>query len=186
MRTSLRSARRIAVVALVALVALVAVGVPVYVLPATDDVPAHVDAVLVLGPATRTRTELGRSLVEEGVADTLLISVWQSELEAGPEESDVVACDEPDMVVVCFTAVPGTTRGEARSLRDYAESNGWDSVVVITQTPHITRARILMERCWGGQVVMVSSGEPSTLGAWAYEYVYQTGAFAKVLVEQSC
>ncbi|QHC65790.1 hypothetical protein GSU68_03780 [Rathayibacter sp. VKM Ac-2759] len=186
MRRALRSVRRIAVGALVALVVLAAVGIPVYVLPATDAVPAHADAVLVLGPPTRARTELGRELIEEGVADRLLISVWPSELAAAPDESDVVACDEPDMLVVCFTAEPGTTRGEARALRDYAEAGGWDSVVVITQTPHLTRARILMERCWSGEVLMVSSGEPTTLGDWAYEYAYQTGAFAKVLLEQEC
>ncbi|MWV48997.1 YdcF family protein [Rathayibacter sp. VKM Ac-2803] len=186
MRGALRSARRIAVVALIAIVVLVAVGVPVYVFPATDAVPARADAVLVLGPPTRARTDLGRELVEEGVADTLLISVWASELAAAPDESDVVACDEPDMTVICFTAEPGTTQGEARALRDYADANGWDTVLVITQTPHITRARILMERCWGGTVLMESSGEPFTLGDWAYEYAYQTGAFAKVLVEQGC
>lgn len=181
-----RSATRIAIGAALALVLVVAAGIPVYVLPTTDPVPAHADAVLVLGPPTRARTELGRDLVEQGVADTLLISVWRSELDAAPGENDVVACDEPGMRVLCFTAEPGTTQGEARALADYARSNDWSSVVVITQTPHITRARVLLERCFDGRLSMVSSGEPSTLGAWIYEYVYQTGAFAKVLADREC
>lgn len=186
MRRAVRSTIRLAVGAVVALVLVVVAGLPVYVLPATDPVPERADAVLVLGPPTRERTELGRDLVEEGVADTLLISVWASELDAPPESSDVVACDEPGIRVICFTADPGTTQGEARALADYARDDGWDSVVVITQTPHITRARLLLERCWGGRVMMVSSGEPHDLGDWIYEYVYQTGAFAKVLVDQGC
>ncbi|WP_165759615.1 YdcF family protein [Rathayibacter oskolensis] len=177
---------RLLVGAVVALVVVVGAGLPVYVFPAVDEVPAHVDAVLVLGPATRARTDLARELVDEGVADTLLISVWASELAAPPESSDVVACDEPGRDVICFTADPGTTQGEARALADYARANEWESVVVITQTPHITRARILLERCWSGRVLMVSSGEPYTLGSWVYEYAYQTGAFAKVLVDQEC
>lgn len=186
MRKVLRSATRLAIGLVVVLVLVAVAGVPVYVLPATDAVPQHADAVLVLGPPTRPRTDLGRELVEEGVADTLLISVWQSELDAPPAESDVVACDEPGMRVLCFTADPGTTQGEARALAGYADANGWDSVVVITQTPHITRARVVLERCWGGDLLMVSSGEPTTLGDWVYEYAYQTGAFAKVLADPGC
>ena len=181
-----RLARRLGVGALAALVLAVGAGIPLYVLPPVDPVPEHADAVLVLGPPTRARTELGRDLVEAGVADTLVISVWASDLAAAPGENDVVACDEPDMDVICFTADPGTTQGEARTLAADARADHWDSVVVITQTPHIARARLLLGRCFDGELSMVSSGEPYTLGDWAYEYVYQTGAFAKALVAQDC
>lgn len=186
MRRALRRLRRTAIAVGAVIAVAVAAGIPVYVLPAVDPVPEHVDAVYVLGPPTRARTDLGRRLVAEGVADTLLISVWPSDLDAPPGEKDVVACDEPGMRVICFSADPRTTQGEARDLAEYARSNGWDSVAVITQTPHITRARVLLERCWSGELSMLSSGEPHTLGEWAYEYVYQTGAFAKVLAQQEC
>lgn len=182
----LRSARRIALAAVLVLGLAVVAGLPVYVLPSVDAVPERADAVLVLGPPTRARTDLGRELVREGVADTLVISVWPSDLAADPDERDVVACDEPGMRVECFTADPGTTQGEARALADEARAEDWASVVVVTQTPHITRARLLLERCWPGEVLMVSSGEPYTLGAWIYEYAYQTAGFAKAFATPDC
>jgi hypothetical protein len=182
----LRPARRIALSAALVLALLIVAGLPVYVLPSVDAVPEHADAVLVLGPPTRARTDLGRELVRDGVADTLVISVWPSDLAADPDERDVVACDEPGMRVECFTAEPGTTQGEARTLAADARARGWTSVVVVTQTPHISRARMLLERCWPGEVLMVSSGEPHTLGQWAYEYAYQTAGFAKAFADPDC
>ncbi|MBF4463267.1 MULTISPECIES: YdcF family protein [unclassified Rathayibacter] len=182
----LRRARRIAVGLVGALVLAAAAGAPVYVFPPVDPLPPRADAVLVLGPPTRARTELGRELIAEGVADTLLISVWPSAASAPPGTSAIVACDEPGMHVVCFSADPETTQGEARALARYARDNHWSSIVVITQTPHIVRARVILERCWGGHLAMISSGEPTAFGDWAYEYAYQTGAFAKVLVDQQC
>jgi hypothetical protein len=182
----LRSARRIALATALVLIVAIVAGLPVYVLPSVDAVPDRADAVLVLGPPTRARTDLGRDLVRDGVADTLVISVWPSELAAAPGDNDVVACDEPGMRVECFTADPGTTQGEARALADYARAEDWTTVIVVTQTPHITRARMLLERCWSGDVRMVSSGEPYALGAWAYEYLYQTAGFAKAFASPGC
>lgn len=178
--------RRTIVAALAVLLLAAVAGLPVYVFPHVDPVPESADAIVVLGPATRARTDLARDLAAQGVSDTLLISVWAADAAAHPDERDVEACNEPNLRVFCFTAEPATTQGEARALESYAEKYGWTRVVVITQTPHITRARMLLERCWGGRLLMRSSGEPHDWTEYLYEYAYQTGGFAKAALNPGC
>ncbi|NQX12197.1 YdcF family protein [Microbacteriaceae bacterium VKM Ac-2855] len=181
-----RRLRTIAVAMLAALVLGVVAGLPAYVFPHTDPVPESADAIVVLGPATRARTDLARDLAARGVSDTLLISVWASDQALDPDERDVVACNEPALRVFCFTAEPATTQGEARALAEYAEKYDWNRVVVITQTPHITRARMLLERCYGGRILMETSGEPFAALDYVYEYGYQTAGFVKAALNPGC
>ena len=54
--------------------------------------------------------------------------------------------------VVCFTAVPFSTRGEAETVARLARARGWHSVVVVTSTFHITRAHMLFRRCFHGRL----------------------------------
>ncbi|NQX26205.1 YdcF family protein [Microbacteriaceae bacterium VKM Ac-2854] len=182
----MKSIRRLLAIALAVVLLGALAGLPIYVLPHTDPVPERADAIVVLGPATRSRTDLARDLAAQGVSDTLLISVWASDAAAHPDERDVEACNEPELRVFCFTADPATTQGEARALASYAEKYGWKRVVVITQTPHITRARMLLERCWGGRLLMVSSGEPHEWPEYIYEYGYQTAGFIKAGLNPGC
>src|SRR5438105_3258221 len=59
--------------------------------------------------------------------------------------------------VVCFTAVPFSTQGEARTVRRLARERGWRSVVVVTSTFHVTRAHMLFRRCYRGPLAMIGS-----------------------------
>ncbi len=175
------------VVALGAAAVLVAlVGVPLYVLPARDE-PRAVDAVYVIGPPTDPRMELAESMVDDGLTDTVVVSLgeWAEERDKWPEASAV--CDEPqDFTVYCSQPDPFTTRGEARWLRELVDAEGWESVAVITTTPHLTRTRVIMERCWDGDIAYVSSGEHLDPWYWAYHYAYQSAAFVKVWLEDGC
>lgn len=182
----MKSIRRLLAIVLAVVLLGTLAGLPIYVFPHTDPVPERADAIVVLGPATRQRTDLARDLAAQGVSDTLLISVWASDAAADPDERDVEACNEPELRVFCFTAEPATTQGEARALAAYAEKYDWKRVVVITQTPHITRARMLLERCWGGRVLMRSSGEPNEWPEYIYEYGYQTAGFIKAALNPGC
>ncbi|MBF4463520.1 hypothetical protein [Rathayibacter sp. VKM Ac-2878] len=158
----------------------------VYVFPREDDVPEHADAVLVLGPATHARTELARRMVVAGIAKTLVVSVWWADYIAPVGERDVSVCDDPTIVVICFVAVPETTSGEGEVLAQLAQRNGWKDVIVITQTPHLERARLILARCWDGRTWMRASAEPADLGGWIFEYAYQTAGYLKMLTTTRC
>lgn len=151
-------------------------GLPMYVFPQTDRI-SHVDAVVVLGPATRERLELAKKYYVDGKADVLLSSVATE----GPyRRANVHVCDNAG--VICFVPTPFQTRGEAAAVEDLARRYGWESVLVITGTPHVTRARFIFERCTTLQVSVDDVNETRGLGDWAYAYAYQSAAFVKAVI----
>ncbi|WP_156171760.1 YdcF family protein [Demequina rhizosphaerae] len=162
------------------------IGVPLYVLPASDE-PREVDAVYVIGPPTAPRMELAEAMIADGLTDTMVVSLTEEpdDREKWPEAVD--ACEQPqDYEVHCAMPDPFTTRGEARWMTDLVVEHGWESVAVITTTPHLTRTRVIMERCWDGDIAYVSSGEHLDPWYWAYHYAYQSAAFVKVWLEDGC
>jgi uncharacterized SAM-binding protein YcdF (DUF218 family) len=183
----LRRRLAIAVGALIGIVVLVAgLGAPLYVVPPVAAVPERADAVFILGPARAERFELARQLIDDGVTDRMIVSVPADVLESPRESGRYRNCNLPGGDVVCVDAEPSTTRGEAQLLAALAGEQGWDSVIVITRTPHIARTRVLFERCFDGAIAVIDSGEPITLAGWAREYAYQSAAFAKVLTTTEC
>ena len=159
-------------------VLVVLAGLPVYVFPAVD-APQHTDVVMVLGNSTPSRVALAERLVAEGYSDTLVISRFN--------QQRLPVCDEPQVFTVyCFTPDPFTTQGEARYLGELAAAKGWSSATVITFTPHITRARLIVSRCFTGKLDMVADTTPLSIGYWAYQYLYQTGGFIKAALNPGC
>lgn len=153
-------------------------GLPVYVFPPVD-APRHSDAILVLGPSDPSHVELAEHLIAEGYSDTLVVSVWNGQPQP--------VCTEPQtFTVYCFTPDPFTTQGEARELGRMAAANAWSSATVITYLPHITRARLIVGRCFTGQLTMVPDTTPLPLDYWAYAYVYQTAGFVKAALNPGC
>lgn len=146
-----------------------------YVLPDPGRLPAHVDAVLVLGPAFGDRVQRAAALVEEGRADVLVISRDPGTVASGSERS---ACEDPE--VICFLPDPATTRGEVAGLDRLAHQHDWSSVVVITGTPHVTRARFIFDTCSDLTITVVEAPERtrSAIG-WMRQIAYQTAGFAK-------
>ncbi len=185
-----RGAKAVAIVVAAALVMGV-VGAPVYVLPATDD-PAPVDAVYVIGPPTDERMELAQDLIDQGLSDTLLVSIPDADgvytAMLDTYERANTACDGgiEGAEVLCFEPDPFTTRGEARYLRDLAAERGWSRVSVITFTPHITRTRVIMERCFDGDLTYLDPGGFIPPWVWVYQYGYQTAGFVKVALADGC
>lgn len=176
-----------AAAAALALLAVIAVGAPFYVFPRVDAVPERADVVFVIGPPTEERVDLARQLLDAGVSDTMLISVPRAVFEPGSRESEKFrACNQPGGDVVCISPIPFTTRGEAEALAELAAERDWTSAIVITRTPHITRARVLVERCFDGELAMLDAHETLDVGDWAYQYAYQTAAFVKVVMTPEC
>ncbi len=185
MRGALRVRRggRITLACLAVLVVAWLVACYVVVARPSVDHPTRADAIMVLGPPTANgRLQTALSLVDQQVAKNLVISLnspkqWQAR----------VVCQHPPagVTVTCFQPDPATTRGEAEQARRLAQQHGWTNVVVVTSIYHISRARMIFDRCLGG-VQMVAARRGVSLGTWAYQFLYQTAAFVKAAAQPGC
>jgi hypothetical protein len=147
--------------------------------PATE-MPAKVDAIVVLGAMDAYNMAEASRLVSAGVSDELVLSV--------PYGSLGTICKDPPrgLNVTCFVPDPSTTRGEAQEIHRLAESRGWTSIAVVTWTTHISRSRMLIERCFAGDLYMVDYADDMTFGDRLYEQVYQSASFVKAMVQPGC
>ena len=150
----------------------------------TVNKPARSDAILVLGPPlVDGRLDEALELAERHYAGTVVISIGWAR---GRQRIPACANDNPAYQVICFQPDPATTRGEAEQLGALARAHGWHSVLVVTSKYHVSRARLIVNRCMPGTVrVLASPGEPS-LGDWLYQFAYQTGGFIKAFLHRSC
>jgi uncharacterized SAM-binding protein YcdF (DUF218 family) len=86
----------------------------------------------------------------------------------------------PGVNLICFEPDPGNTRGEAEFVGRLAGHYHWTSVVLVTSRAQDTRARLVMKRCFGGSIYVVTGTLP--LGEWPYEIAYGWAALFKSLV----
>jgi len=63
---------------------------------------------------------------------------------------------------------------------------GWRTVIVVTFRPQISRARFILEHCFDGDLVMVSSPAHIRVPRWAFEYVYQTAGYLRAALQPGC
>ncbi|HVM15318.1 MAG TPA: ElyC/SanA/YdcF family protein [Egibacteraceae bacterium] len=120
--------------------------------PDSDEpVSVSVDAVVPLAGADGQRLRAARDLLAEQPEAALVLSM-------GDDRETTAACQRPAEGVHCFRADPHRTSGEARAIGRLARQHGWKSVAVVTTTTHLTRARLLIEQCVDGEVVMIDAG----------------------------
>jgi len=93
-------------------------------------------------------------------------------------------CSQPG--VTCVTPEPEETRGECAAFAAAAKTHGWRSVTVVSQTSHVARIRMLMPRCFAGQVRVEAIDTHPTATQWLRMFAYETGATIKALVLQDC
>jgi uncharacterized SAM-binding protein YcdF (DUF218 family) len=135
--------------------------------------PAHVDAIIMMaGPGDRESVAL--ALARERRAPVLVISQGQHGY-SGPCPLPV-----PGVRLICFNPVPGNTRGEAEFAGRLAKKHDWHSVVLVTTAEQDTRARMMMRRCYSGEVYVVTAPQP--LSSIPGEIAYGWGALLKALV----
>jgi uncharacterized SAM-binding protein YcdF (DUF218 family) len=181
-----RRLRRVAAGFLALLVIWVVGGWFVIVHPATDR-PAPVDAIVVLGPPrVNGRFADAYRLVQQGFSDNLVISVATS-----GDRGWLAACHDgvagaPAAHVYCFQPAPATTQGEARTVAAMAAQHRWSRVMVITSTYHVSRARMIVQRCYSHTLLMVPARAGIGLTEWTYEYLYQSGAYLKAMLHRAC
>jgi uncharacterized SAM-binding protein YcdF (DUF218 family) len=145
--------------------------------PAESSAPKHASVVVVLS-GDKARLPPALALIRRGVAPVLALSTVQRTKHWPEAERLCAAHRYADARVVCFTAVPFSTRGEARTVSRLARERGWRSVVVVTSTFHITRAHMLYRRCYHGPLAVV--GARSTWWKLPEEWASETG---KLLVQ---
>ena len=97
----------------------------------------------------------GRRLVRAGVARTLVISDGRAE---GWDEANRLCASG---AAICFKPDPYSTQGEARWIAAEARRRGWESLVVVTSSYHVRRARVIVERCFDGPVAIVGTDAPA-------------------------
>src|SRR5438105_3217576 len=113
--------------------------------------PVRADAVLVL-VGSKTRLPVGLRLVRQGYAPLLVV------LTGGRTKLERRVCSGRLTVrVVCFIAVPSSTRGEAEFIGRLAQRRGLRRIDVVTSQFHVFRARIVIERCYHGELRMVGA-----------------------------
>jgi hypothetical protein len=169
--------RLLAVLAVLVVAWLVACAV-LFVWPPTGLGRGRADAVVVLSGDENRRLDPALGLVRRGVAPILVIS--SAALDPKWRKAHVL-CSHPDQGgfhVLCFDASPYSTQGEARGIARLAREHHWQRVVVVTSTFHVTRARMLIERCYRGGLAMV--GASSTWWRLPEEWASETG---KLLVQ---
>jgi len=169
-RRGTRRVRRTAGFAFLALVVVVIAGFEIY-LRTGGDSPEPADAVVVLGPGRDgERLERAHELLDAQLADTLVVSMARGGQRAA---TDAVCADEPaEIEVICFTADPFNTRGEARAIAQLSAARGWTKLLVVTSDYHVRRARLLFARCYDGSLAVVgasSGGDPDVVLTDAHE-----------------
>jgi uncharacterized SAM-binding protein YcdF (DUF218 family) len=179
--------RSFAVIATLAIFWAVA-GIFLYVAPPADE-PQHADVLFVLGPPDK-RISYAEQLMQQGYAPTLAVS---SPIDQYGRFEASICGAQRSYRVICFSPDPVTTQGEARALKNLSDEYGWKSANVLTAQFHVTRARVIVDRCYKGDLHMVADRMDLPLVSltdptysWAYQYLYQTAAFVKVALHPEC
>ena len=157
-----------------------------FVWPSAASSPRRADAVVVLSGGRNSRLDPALALMRRGVAPLLVIS---SPAQDRKWLSAQRLCAAPAHAypfrVLCFEASPYSTQGEARAIARLARTRHWKQVVVVTSTFHVTRARMLVRRCYHGGLTLV--GTSSTWWKLPEEWAFETGKLAvQLTAERGC
>jgi hypothetical protein len=106
-----------------------------------SDLPFEQGPVVALG-GNPARAVTAADIVEDPAARRpLLLSAWQET----DSRATGLRCQAEG--ITCVDPVPVITYGEARVVGELARQHGWTQVTVVTSEHHVTRSRLLFERC---------------------------------------
>ncbi len=157
--------------------------------PGQGHLQARSDAVVSLAPQPH-RLPLAKQLVNDGVADLLVISYFKHDpLNTSPSptgDATTLAqeCDAAeDNQTICFTPEDDATIGEVSAIAELAAEHSWDSLTVVTNTHHAFRTRFIFQRCLGDDVDVnvVFADRDLTASEGAWYAVYENAAFLKAV-----
>lgn len=178
-RRKWRRGLRIALCAIVSLILVLgAVTARLFIWP-TQGAPAHASAI-VMFEGLDDRLSVAVRLAEQHRAPLLVVSQGRDGY-GGP-------CPAPirGVKLICFDPNPPNTRGEADFFGRLASKYHWKSVILVTGLEQDTRARMLMSRCFGGPIYVITTPVGSLAGV-PLSVAYEWAAFVKALVlNRSC
>ena len=152
--------------------------------PAESAAPSHASAIVVLSGA-KERLPPALDLARRGVAPVLAISSVRRTPNWPQARRLCAAGRYAGARVVCFTASPFSTQGEARVVARLARARGWRSLVLVTSTFHVTRAHMLFARCFHGPLDVV--GVRSPWWRLPEEWASETGKLlVQLTVQRGC
>ncbi|MBA2319427.1 MAG: YdcF family protein [Euzebyales bacterium] len=155
-RRTLRALRWTGGTALVLALALTVLALPLTLFPDTLPAPSdESDAVVLLSGGRGERLDRALAVMARTEAPALWISNGSD--PRWPEANALCGTRGESYAVRCFEPVPQSTRGEARWVAESAGDEGWTRVTLVTSTYHVTRARQLTQRCFGGAVEAVAA-----------------------------
>jgi uncharacterized SAM-binding protein YcdF (DUF218 family) len=138
--------------------------------PAETGAPARANAVVVLSGAANRLTK-AQQLIRAGVSPVLAISSVRQTPNWHAARRLCRAGRYLRARVLCFEANPYSTRGEAETMSRIARRHRWSSLVIVSSTFHLTRAKLLFQRCYAGKLSFVGSSTPwwKLPGEWVSE-----------------
>ncbi|WP_167516437.1 ElyC/SanA/YdcF family protein [Pseudoclavibacter terrae] len=136
------------------------------------------DVILVLGPATASRLDLAKEMMESGHAANLVVSTNSGHERFGARNLQTCRVDQ-GYPVHCEQSAPFTTQGEVGLLQRLSEENGWHKAIVITSKTHATRASLYIGRCYDREADVIWPSERLSVLRGVEEYFYQSAAFVK-------
>jgi uncharacterized SAM-binding protein YcdF (DUF218 family) len=178
-RTGRHLARQLMAGLLVLIAASTAFAARSFIWP-TSDTAFPDGPIVVLGGGGGERLTTALGLRGEGEQRELVVSAsaideWRA---AGgrctPEE---ITCMVPD---------PVSTYGEATTVRDLVAANGWTHVTVVTSDFHVTRTRLLFDRCLDEPVRVVAAPTDPNVIERTYRIVREMTATVVARVRGSC
>jgi uncharacterized SAM-binding protein YcdF (DUF218 family) len=153
-----------------------------YVFPREDE-PAAADAIIVLGGLSSAPVVAeAQRLAADGFSDRIVIS----DAFGGDTRPATLCRKAVEVDISCFTPDPGTTAGEARAIGGLAADEDWDTLIIVTADYHVSRARVILEQCSTGDLLVVGAAVPLDVDGWLYQYVYQTAGLIKSVIEPAC
>ncbi|HEY5160049.1 MAG TPA: YdcF family protein [Gaiellaceae bacterium] len=164
--------RRLLQITILLLCAWLPLALYLFVWPRQDH-PRRADAIIVLSGDMEHRFPRALELARSRVAPVLVVSDGARSSWAPAR----ILCAHPGgqrFRVVCFRPDPYSTRGEARGALTLAERYHWRSLLIVTSTYHVYRARLLFKRCLDGHARVYATGARSSRAWLAVNMVSET------------
>jgi len=153
-----------------------------------EDPPSSADTIVVLGGlGSAAVVQEALDLAKAGYSDHVLIS----DAFGGDTRPANLCARDPavpgtSIDVECFDPHPTSTRGEAEAIAAFASAQGWSSVIVVTSSYHVSRARLQISRCYSGTLAVIGAVQPMDSAKWAYQFGYQSAGFIKAWLTPAC
>ncbi|WP_104198767.1 YdcF family protein [Cryobacterium sp. Y29] len=153
-----------------------------------EDPAGPADAIVVLGGlGSAAVVAKAVDLAESGYSGRIFISdAFGGDTRPAHLCARAVPVPGTTIKVHCFDAHPTTTRGEAEAIAAFATVQGWNRVIVVTSSYHVSRARVQISRCYAGSLAVVGARQPMDPLKWAYQFAYQSAGFVKAWIAPAC